>query len=269
MPCSLSETRLHFGRVAGLDDQQLGADLAHAVFEVEERHAAGLDGRAAMLDVFHVGVFAGGVDERRRRRRRSSFRRRGPWRRGRDAGDMQDGLLVALALPVLDVHVGQLEHRRRADHEVLAEAVDRHERDHVDAGRAVLVFDPRRRCRRCASACGRSSICRVRAPGPAVTALSPNAPSGSSTVSSRRSWVRTHAAAAFLGAPAEDGVVPDMDEVGPQPGLLLVRDGPDALRRRAIHEDAAQAVAERIAAQVGREGVQVAAFEVDVFQPRL
>jgi hypothetical protein len=61
---------------------------------------------------------------------------------GGPAGDMQDRLLVRRRLPVLDVHVGEVEQRRRADAEALAQPVEEHEGDAVEGRPALFEQRP-------------------------------------------------------------------------------------------------------------------------------
>ncbi len=60
----------------------------------------------------------------------------------RHARHVQDVVLVALALPVLHVHVRQLDHWRLGHQQPFAPAVDGDERDHIQRGQALRVDGP-------------------------------------------------------------------------------------------------------------------------------
>ena len=128
--------------------QQLGAGHSHFVDQVQQRLAARFDSLAAMLDKLHIGIHRqhgcrSGTHHQLERQQvtvavmvLSRANHRQHWH----AGDMQDVVLIALALPVFDVQVRQFHHQRLCAHQAYTLGVERHKRDHVQACNALIVF---------------------------------------------------------------------------------------------------------------------------------
>lgn len=154
---------------------------------------------------------------------------------------MQNRLLIALALPVLDVCVRQLQHWSHADHKILALSVDR------DARRPFLEQ------------------------GPALDAaftryLSENLPcaglqypdlldclDAEITVRlfnrfQQAKLRKLQASLHLFRAPAQNSIMRDMDQVWPDASLLFVGHRLDAVRLGGVNQNSAEAVSKRFRA---------------------
>ena len=119
------------GLVPGSAYQKVGPHRRHLLFDSVEVFGPGFDPGARMLYVLHAGL-RGFVENRPPR---SDLH--GIYITGAEPGEVEDGgphrmedvVLIRLALPVLQVEVGQPFHRRIGFVEILALSIGHYERD--------------------------------------------------------------------------------------------------------------------------------------------
>ena len=179
---------------------------------------------------------------------------------------VQDGLLIRCGLPVLDVLIGEIEQRHSRGAKGCALAVEKHERDRVERGCALVVNEPFALVR--AGLDLAIHLPRARNEHAHLLSLFGAELAVLFLVGFQQSQLQqAHDALHAPAAPPENGSGSVAREIRPCADGALVCERSHAIGSWIIHKHAGQPVADHLAHQLAGEAVQVVALQITVLHP--